>query len=194
MRVIIKNKELEDYNKEFKVRRINYDKVLVIYPNVENLKEFYNIDVEIIPENNLDTFLMQNKELLKIKLKRGISVFLYKALLEEIRINCNEEIKDINLLIDNYSVNKNNIWEKNLLLVVNKTYPLKILASGRKFNRKNYNLETEVLYREEFINICTKEIYKIKKDIEKKEKLLSKYDEAIKNLDKSKGKGRFITE
>lgn len=194
MRVIIKNKELEDYNKEFKVRRINYDKVLVVYPSSEGLKEFYNIDVEIISENNLDRFLMQNKELLKIKLKRGISVFLYKALLEEIKIKCNEDIENINLLIDNYSVNKNNIWEKNILMVVNKKYPLKILASGRKFNRKNYNLKIEVLFREEFIEICDKEIYKIKKDIEKKEKLLSKYDEAIKNTGISRVNEGYIEE
>lgn len=106
MKAIIKNKELEDYNKEFKVRRINYDKVLVIHTSSERLKEFYNIDVEIISKNNLDRFLMKNKELLKIKLKIGISVFLYKVLFEEIKINFNE---DINLLIDNYFVNKNNI-------------------------------------------------------------------------------------
>lgn len=109
MKAIIKNKELEDYNKEFKVRRINYDKVLVIHTSSERLKEFYNIDVEIISKNNLDRFLMKNKELLKIKLKIGISVFLYKVLFEEIKINFNEDIKDINLLIDNYFVNKNNI-------------------------------------------------------------------------------------
>lgn len=58
-------------------------------------------------------------------------------------------------------------------------------------------MKIEVLFVAKFsyiYAICTKEIYKIKKDIEKKEKLLSKYDEAIKNVDISRVDRDYIEE
>lgn len=185
MKVIIKNKKLEDYNKQFNVRRINYDKVLVLYPNSEGIKEFYNKDVEIVTENKMDEFLVSNKELLKIRLQRGISVFLYKALLDGIEIECKEELQKIILLLDTYSINKRNIWEKNLIMLVNDKFPIKVEAIGKKFSRKDYSLKINIVEKDEFKNLCSEEINKIKKEIGKREKLISKYVLAIENLENS---------
>ena len=48
MIVKIVNTECEDYNKEFKLRRMNYDQVVVNYPSDIGLKVFDKKDVEYI--------------------------------------------------------------------------------------------------------------------------------------------------
>ncbi|MEG1004465.1 hypothetical protein [Clostridium sp.] len=183
MKVIVKNSELDDYNKEFKVKRINYDKVLVIYPNKERLKEFYNIDVEIIQESTIDNFLINNMEFLKIKLQRGISVAFYKALADGIQLEFKEAVKSIDLLVDKYSINNRNIFEKELLLMVNKKYLLKIISTGKKFSRKEYKFNIVKVEKDEFMGIYNDERVRIIKEIEKKEKLLSKYEEVRINIE-----------
>ncbi|MGL4572695.1 MAG: hypothetical protein ACRCVJ_16715 [Clostridium sp.] len=183
MKVIVKNSELDDYNKEFKVKRINYDKVLVIYPNKERLKEFYNIDVEIIEESTIDNFLINNMEFLKIKLQRGISVAFYKALADGIQLEFKEAVKSIDLLVDNYSINNRNIFEKELLLMINKKYLLKIISTGKKFSRKEYKFNIVKVEKDEFMGIYNAERVRIIKEIEKKEKLLSKYEEVRVNIE-----------
>ena len=40
MKVKIINNSLEDYNNEFKVRRMNYDQIIVNYPSGTGLKKF----------------------------------------------------------------------------------------------------------------------------------------------------------
>ena len=82
MKVKIINNSLEDYNNEFKVRRMNYDQIIVNYPSGTGLKKFEYDDVECISENEIDSFLIDNRIYLKIKLKRGISVTFYNALNE----------------------------------------------------------------------------------------------------------------
>lgn len=194
MKVVIKNKNLEDYNKEFKVKRINYDKVLVIYPGREGIKEFNIIDTETISENKIDDFLLENREFLKIRLQRGMSVFFYNGLLDALKLECGEEIKNLDLFIDNYTINKSGIWDKELLIVVNKYYPIKVLATGKKFTRKNYNFKIDTLEKEEFLNISSIEKEKIIKEIFKKEKLLKKYNEAEKNVYKPVITGGLLKE
>ncbi len=183
MKVIVKDKYSEDYNKQFSVRRINYDKVLVLYPNTEGIKEFYNKDVEILTENKIDEFLFSNKELLKIRLQRGISVFLYKALLDGIEIECKEELDELIILLDTYSINKRNVWEKNLLMLVNNKFPIKVEAIGKKFSRKDYSLKISTIEKAEFKELCNREISKIKKEVDEREKLISKYTLAMENLE-----------
>ena len=82
MRVLlvkIIDQTLEDYEKEFKVRRMNYDQVIVNYPNSKGIKVFDNNEIECISENEIDEFLIKYNDFLKIKLNRGISVALYNA-------------------------------------------------------------------------------------------------------------------
>ena len=76
------NKDLEEFEREFKVRRMNYDQVVVNYPSDIGLKVFDKKDVEYIKQTEIDEFLIKYSDFLKIKLNRGISIALYKALLE----------------------------------------------------------------------------------------------------------------
>ena len=74
------NKDLEEFEREFKVRRMNYDQVVVNYPSNIGLKVFDKKDVEYIKQTEIDEFLIKYSDFLKIKLNRGISIALYKAL------------------------------------------------------------------------------------------------------------------
>ncbi len=74
MKVKVTNENNSDYNKEFKVKRMNYDQTVVIYPNREGIELFLNEDVEFITESELDEFLVKNRDFLKIRLNRGISI------------------------------------------------------------------------------------------------------------------------
>ena len=76
MKVKIIDSNLEDYNKEFKLRRMNYDQVVVNYPGNSGIKVFNKDSVEFITESEIDEFLISYSDFLKIKLNRGISVTL----------------------------------------------------------------------------------------------------------------------
>lgn len=75
MLVKIINDKLDNYGVEFKVRRMNYNEIIVNYPNESGINSFYFKDVELKGENDMDDFLISNRDFLKIKLKKGISVF-----------------------------------------------------------------------------------------------------------------------
>jgi len=89
MIVKIVNTECEDYNKEFKLRRMNYDS--------KGIRVFNKDSVEFITETEIDEFLVKYNDFLKIKLNRGISVALYKAILDTIENEYNIEFKSLNL-------------------------------------------------------------------------------------------------
>ena len=80
-KVNINNKDL---NKEFKVKRLNIDEVIVKYPYDCGLKSYKYNEVELISEGEIDDFLINNKSFLQVKLNRGISVFFYRVLKESI--------------------------------------------------------------------------------------------------------------
>ena len=82
MKVKIINSSLEDYEREFKLRRMNYDQVVVNYPGEKGIKVFQKEEVEFITETEVDEFLINYSDFLKIKLNRGISVALYKGILD----------------------------------------------------------------------------------------------------------------
>lgn len=54
MIVKIVNTECEDYNKEFKLRRMNYDQVVVNYPDSKGIRVFNKDSVEFITETEID--------------------------------------------------------------------------------------------------------------------------------------------
>ena len=70
--------EIEDKGKEFKVRRMTYKDVIVNYPTGTGLNNYSYEDIELISEGEIDDFIISNREFLKIKLNRGISVFFTK--------------------------------------------------------------------------------------------------------------------
>ncbi|MEG0857724.1 MAG: hypothetical protein RSG52_14745 [Terrisporobacter sp.] len=183
MKVKVINENSSDYNKEFKVKRMNYDQTVVNYPNREGMDIFLNKDVEFITESELDEFLVKNRDFLKIRLNRGISISLYKILLETIEEQL-EEFKSLNLLRDKHSVNKRGIWDKEIICVINNNRPIKITANGQNFKKIGYNIIVEEINKEEFLELCEFEIKKIQKNIKEKELALSRYGEALECVNK----------
>lgn len=182
MRVKVINSNLSDYGKEFKVRRMNYDQVVVNYPGVKGINVFNKIDLEFITESEVDKFLIKYNDFLKIKLNRGISVTLYKAILDAIENELNIDFENLNLLKDKYSVNKRGVWEKEILCLINNKFAIKIVASGQNFKKSGFNIEIIEVLKEEFLEICTIEIKKINKEIKEKEDLLARYGESIEKI------------
>ena len=182
MRVKVINSNLSDYGKEFKVRRMNYDQVVVNYPGVKGINVFNKIDLEFITESEVDKFLIKYNDFLKIKLNRGISVTLYKAILDAIENELNIDFENLNLLKDKYSVNKRGVWEKEILSLINNKFAIKIVASGQNFKKSGFNIEIIEVLKEEFLEICTIEIKKINKEIKEKEDLLARYGESIEKI------------
>lgn len=182
MIVKIVNTECEDYNKEFKLRRMNYDQVVVNYPDSKGIRVFNKDSVEFITEIEIDEFLVKYNDFFKIKLNRGISVALYKAILDTIENEYNIEFKSLNLLKDKYAVNKRGVWEKEILCVINEIIPIKINASGQNFKKSGFNIKVEEVNKEEFFEICSFEIKKINKEIKEKEDILARYGMAIEKI------------
>ena len=182
MKVKIINPNSEDYQKELKLRRMNYDQVVVNYPGEKGIKVFDKVEVEFIIESEVDEFLIKYNDFLKIKLNRGISVALYKGILDTIENELKIDFKSLNLLRDNYVVNKRGIWEKEILCVINDVMPIKITASGQNFKKSGFNIDIDEILKEEFLEICTFEIKKINKEIKEKEDILSRYGEAIEKI------------
>ena len=182
MIVKIVNTECEDYNKEFKLRRMNYDQVVVNYPDSKGIRVFNKDSVEFITEIEIDEFLVKYNDFLKIKLNRGISVALYKAILDTIENEYNIEFKSLNLLKDKYAVNKRGVWEKEILCVINEIIPIKINASGQNFKKSGFNIKVEEVNKEEFFEICSFVIKKLNKEIKEKEDILARYGMAIEKI------------
>ena len=182
MKVKIINSNSEDYQKELKLRRMNYDQVVVNYPNEKGIKVFDKAEVELITESEVDEFLIKYSDFLKIKLNRGISVALYKGILDTIENELKSDFKSLNLLRDKYAVNKRGIWEKEILCVINDIIPIKIMANGQNFKKGGFNINIDEISTEEFLEICAFEIKKINKEIKEKEDLLGRYGESIEKV------------
>lgn len=180
-------KECEDKGREFKVRRMTYVNVIVNYPTGNGLHSYAYDDIELIDEGEVDKFLIENREFLKIKLNRGISVFFYKVLKECIENEINGEINDFNLLRDKYNVNKRGIWNKEIICMINKKTPYIINASGQNFKREGYSINIQPIHNEEFVEASEKQIEKLNEEIKRKKAIIQSYEEAVRNLDKSTG-------
>ncbi|OOM71282.1 hypothetical protein CLPUN_50120 [Clostridium puniceum] len=179
MKVKIINYNFEEYENIFKVRRMNFDKIIVNYPNEVGNKSFSFKDVECISENDIDEFLIKNREFLKIRLKRGISVNFYNALYTSIKIETKEEIKKLSVIRDKYKINKSGIWEKEILLIINNKLSLEILASGRNFRRSEYNIIINRLEKENCLELWYEEIKNIEREINGKSLILYGFKEDI---------------
>lgn len=182
MRIKIINTNSEDYQKEFKLRRMNYEQVVVNYPDAKGIKVFNKEEVQFITESKVDEFLIKYNDFLKIKLNRGISVALYKGILDTIENEFKIKFQSLNLLKDKYSVNKRGVWEKEIVCVINNNIPIKIIANGQNFKKVGFNIGIEEIYKEEFFDFCSFEIKKINKEIQEKEELLLRYSMIIKKF------------
>ena len=177
--------DIEDKDKEFKVRRMNIDEIIVNYPTGTGLKSYKYNEVELISEGEVDDFLIENIKFLIIKLNRGISVFFYKALKDSLENELDEKLVDFNLLRDRYKVNKRGIWEKEIICVINNSLPVKVIATGQNFKRDGYSILVTPLEIQGFLESSKEEINKIRKEIKQKEIILSRYGKAINNIKKT---------
>ena len=187
MKVKVINHDLDDYGNILKVRRMNFDKIVVNYPTEIGMKSFLFEDVECISENDIDKFLIQNRDFLKIKLKRGISVIFYNALHASIKIEIKEEIETLSVIRDKYKINKSGIWDKEILIVINNKFPLEVVASGRNFKRNEYNIIINRLENGNFLDMWHTEIESIESEIALKNAILSSFKvdiEQFKNVNK----------
>jgi len=179
MKVKVINDKLDDFGGTFKVRRMNFDNIIVNYPIESGIKNFSFSDIECISENDIDKFLIKNKDFLKIKIKRGISIVFYSALYDSIKFDIKEEIEDLNVIKDKYKINKRGIWEKEILLIINNKFPLEVISSGQNFKREGYNIIINRLEKDNFLEICDVEIKNIESEIELREGMLSSFKEVI---------------
>ncbi|WP_294404965.1 hypothetical protein [uncultured Clostridium sp.] len=185
MQIKVINTALEDFGRMFKVRRMNYNEIIVNYPTGNGLKYFSFNDVECIRENEIDDFLIDNRDFLKIKLKRGVSVVLYSAIYDSIKDEIEDEIESLNVLRDKYKINKRGIWDKEILVCVNNKFALEIQASGQNFKRDGYNIIVNKVEKDIFLEQCKNEIENIEKEIELKMKVIDSFKEAIDDVKKA---------
>lgn len=186
MKVKIINNKSEDYGNTFKVRRMNYNQIIVNYPVGTGLKKFLCDEVECIRENEIDDFLINNREFLKIKLKRGISVTFYSALYEALKLEIDEDIKVLNVLRDKYSVNKRGIWQKEILLTVNNKFPIEIVSSGQNFKTSGYDININKVEKDIFLEMCYLEIDNINREIQVKNSMIASFNDAIQEIKSTK--------
>ncbi|GIM28943.1 hypothetical protein CPJCM30710_16090 [Clostridium polyendosporum] len=185
MKVKITNQKLKDFGSEYKIRKMNYDQIIVEYPQGDGFHTFESNDVELISEGEMDDFIISHKDVLKIKLPRGVSSFFYKGFIESVEQSISEKVKEIILLKDRFKeINKRGMWEKELLMVVNCYFPLNILVTGQSFKRNNYSFSVKSLSEQEFLDRCTHEINYITSQIKRREVLLTHYGMAIERVKK----------
>lgn len=179
MKVKILNKELAHYDEELKVQKLNYDMVIV---QTEGEKLCYNQgDVKIIPENEHEKAILKCKDIIKIKLNRGISLPFYTTLLDTLEKTVGGKIENLDLLKDEFRTLRKGLWEKLIVVVINKQYPFTISVTGRHFG-KNFDVIISERRLEDFIDECKVEIEWLEKEIKDKKNLIHRYKKCINNV------------
>lgn len=164
---------------EFKVQKMNYDDI-VVYDGTER-RHFRRDEVEFISESTYEDILIECKDIIKIKLDRGMSLNVYTKLVCFIEDKTNGKIKNINVLKDEYKVIRKGLWEKKLFLVINKTTPLEVSIIGRNFS-KTFDITIKDIELERFIEGCISEIKELNDSIKRKKDLSDRYKKALQNV------------
>lgn len=179
MKFKITDFNIDGYNTEFKIRRMNYSQVVIDYPDNKGIRTIKMECGELIPEGEVDEVIKKHKDLLKIKIQRGISALFYKDLVNELEESF-KEVKNIKVLNDfSRSANKRGVWDKNILLYLNNTYPLKIEASGRNFIEESYKFSINVIDKPEFLEICYFNMKKLSEQVAWREKQIEDYKKIV---------------
>jgi hypothetical protein len=179
MKVKIINNKLSHYNEELKVQKLNYDMVEV---QSDDEKLYYNQeDVKIIPENEYEKAILRCKDIVKIKLNRGISLLFYTSVLDNLEKTIGSKVESIDLLKDDYRPLRKGLWEKLLLVVVNEEYAFTIDVTGKSFGN-NFDVIIAERRLEDFIDECKVEIEWLENEIEDRNKLICRYKKAIKDV------------
>lgn len=179
MKFKITDFNIDGYNTEFKIRRMNYSQVVIDYPDNKGIRTIKMECGELIPEGEVDEVIKKHKDLLKIKIQRGISALFYKDLVNELEESF-KEVKNIKVLNDfSISANKRGVWDKNILLYLNNSYPLKIEASGRNFIEESYKFSINVIDKPEFLEICYFNMKKLSEQVAWREKQIEDYKKIV---------------
>lgn len=186
MKIKIKDNNSLDKGREFKVRRMNYDQVVVNYTGEKGIEILKTDDVEFISENEFDDFLIKHRYLLKIKINRGISVVFYKYLFDELEKLIQDTIVDFKVLKDSFKiVNKRGMWEKEMVIMLNHEYSIQVSVNGEKFKKDSYRYDVKQLTEDELMEFCKFNIEKLEKDIENKNKELNMFKEIKSNVNEN---------
>jgi hypothetical protein len=179
MKIRIINQELSSFNHDYKVKNINYDKV-VVEDNGRTIP-FSMKDVELIPEGKYEKIILEYKDLLKIKIDTNISPALYAALADYIGNKINNKLENLEVLRDENKPIRKNMWEKRLVVVVNNSIPLHITIIGTKYSNE-FSITFKDITLQNFIEGCSEDIRHLRKEIEKKEKDLERHKSILEKV------------
>lgn len=172
-------REFPWYNMELPVVKMNYDKVLL---QAEDERISFDLSqVEILPENNEDKLLINHRDLLKIKLNRGVKAVFYTTLLEAIKDELGVEMKELLLLKDEFRVARKGIWEKKLLMLVNAKTPLEAIIIGRNFGN-TFDITILEPSAGEFLDLSSHNIKALESQLQDIEKLIGVYKKAAHSM------------
>ena len=172
MKIKVINKNLETFNMEFKVINMNYDSILI--NNNGQKKLLQSADVELIPENSMESIIEKYKDIIKIKLNKGISLAFYSVIIKLIEDKIEKKVTSIDVLEDEFEFIKKGIWRKKILLMINESIPLGIFANGTKFG-KDFNVTIKDVDLSEFIDGCLLFIDEADKKIKEQESNINIY-------------------
>lgn len=179
MKIKVVNKDYTMFDQEYKVVNMNYDMVVV---NNEGDKVPLKMeDVEVIPENDYENIVAECRDILKVRLDKGISLAFYTALFQCIKEKINGQITSIDVFKDDYKVSRRGIWEKSLMIVVNDAVPFEITAVAESHTKK-FSITVKDMPLEKFVETTSYNIRQIKKEISQKEMLVNLYKNAVKKV------------
>lgn len=179
MKIKVVNDKLPYFNENCEVIKLNYDTVIA---RMQEEKICLNMsDVQFIPENTYESLLLSNKDILKIKLNSGMSIFFYLALITALEDKVGQKLVSIVLIRDKFRDTRKGVWEKQITLVVNDQSPFDIFVFGKKYSR-TFDITIKEIILEDFINGCHKEIRNLKEEILEKEENIKIYKKVLKNV------------
>jgi hypothetical protein len=178
MKIKVINKNLDTFNMEFKVINMNYDNILI--NNNGQKKLLQSADVELIPENSMESIIEKYKDIIKIKLNKGISLTFYSVIIKLIEDKIGEKVTSIDVLEDEFEFIKKGIWRKKILIMINESIPLGIFANGTKFG-KDFNVTIKDVDLSEFIDSCLLFIDEADKKIKEQESNINIYKKSLRN-------------
>ncbi len=170
-------------DEKFKVISMNYDFVMVQIN--DDKKVVRREEVELISENPCEDIFSQYKDILKIKLDNGITPKFYSAFISYIENIIGNKVEQVDVLEDDYRFIKKGIWEKELLIVINKLRIFKISTIGEKYG-ENFRFTIKEKDLNEFSEECKDRVKILENEIGEKLTLKRKYEESLDEIVKNR--------
>lgn len=179
MKAKMVNKDECNDDELLKVLSMNYDFVMLKVNH--DKKVVRREEVELIPENNYEDIFNQYKDILKIKLDKGIELSFYSTLINYIENIIEQKVQNIDVLEDDYKFIKKGIWEKKLLIVINKLITFEVRTIGEKYGN-NFSFTIKELNLLEFYEEYKNKVEILKSEIQGKVILKKKYEKTLKDI------------